>query len=80
MLFLFGIGNTLFIILNRNRTDGFDLDNKDDINRDFYRNYDQYAKNLEQLERRYEYEDEYDDTYDSNTNANDEGQSEYVIK
>jgi hypothetical protein len=50
------------------------------LNREFFKKYDEYAQDLEEFERRYEYEDEYDDTYDSNTNAYDEGQSEYFIK
>lgn len=57
-------------ILNRTTTDTFDLDDKADLNREFYRTYDQqmYERAISE-ENPDEYEDEYDDTYDENTNT-----------
>ena len=46
------------------------MDNKEDLNRDFYKNYDEimYKRAISE-EHPEEYEDEYDDTYDENTNT-----------
>ncbi|CAF0807739.1 unnamed protein product [Brachionus calyciflorus] len=49
----------------KNATDNFDLDNKDDIRRDYT------AFSYEEHYEEDVYQDEYDDTYDSNINAND---------
>jgi hypothetical protein len=47
------------------------LDDKADLNRDFYKNYDaiMYQRQEKYGENPEEYEDEYDDTYDANTNT-----------
>ena len=49
-------------MIRRDKTDTFDLDNKEGIRRDLM----SYEYNEDDV-----YEDEYDDTYDSNTNVND---------
>ena len=56
---------------DRNKTDEFDLDDKADLNRDFYKNYDaiMYERQEKNGENPEEYDDEYDDTYDANTNT-----------
>ena len=58
-----------FISFSRSKTDSFDLDKKDDINREFFANYDHI---MHARENEMEYEDEYDDTYDENIAANDD--------
>lgn len=65
-----------------------DLNRKDHLDREFYKNYDQimYERECKELginpesNMIAEYEDEYDDTYDDNTNANDEIEPESFIK
>ncbi len=61
-----------FRFSNRNKTDAFDLDKKEDIDREFFTNYDHIMHAREEKENKYDYEDEYDDTYDENTVANDD--------
>ncbi len=66
----------------------FDLDKREGINRDFYKNYDHimYERECKELgldpvkNEQAEYEDEYDDTYDAVTNANDEVEPESLIR
>ena len=68
--------------------ESFDLDKREGIDREFYRNYDHimYERECKELgldpvkNEQVEYEDEYDDTYDAVTNANDEVEPESFIK
>jgi hypothetical protein len=63
------------------------LNDKSEIDREFFRNYDQIMhermlKEQAELEGNFlnEYEDEYDDTYDDKATANDEAEPYEFIK
>ncbi len=68
--------------------ESFDLDKREGIDREFYKNYDHimYERECKEMgldpvkNELVEYEDEYDDTYDAVTNANDDVEPESFIK
>lgn len=76
-------------LLKRGDLETFDLNDKKELDREFYRNYDVIMHERElkaqgidpkTYDENQEYEDEYDDTYDANTNACDEVEPEFYIK
>lgn len=78
---LFNIPTNKSLILIRNTTDAFNLDNKEDIDRDFYKNYDHIMFARQGTEENpEEYEDEYDDTYDDKTDAIESLEPDEFIK
>jgi hypothetical protein len=55
--------------LYRNKADDYDMNDKSELSRDFYKNYDKIMNDRYEQENAMNYEDEYDDTYDDNMDA-----------
>lgn len=56
------------------------MDDKSELDRDFYKSYDDRIREKEEQDMMNGYEDEYDDTYDEKTNANDNHETDMIIK
>jgi hypothetical protein len=56
-------------MLQRDRADAYDINDKEELNRESYKNYDKIINDRYEQENVLNYEDEYDDTYDDNMDA-----------